>query len=117
MLYPVRSYYVHKSHVYARGNSKIRFTRNNIDIDKEHRQSVASSKQLNVVASDSPDNTDKEKEKNDSPILTQSYIILFFLILTFTSNQWSRQALYYLCDFSVQGNPFNHINVALNFDK
>ena len=118
MMYPVRSYYVHKSQVYARGNnSKIQFTRNNIDIDKEHRQSVASSKQLNVVASDSPDNTDKEKEKNDSPNLTQSYIILFFLILTFTSNQWSRQALYYLCDFSVQGNPFNHINVALNFDK
>lgn len=49
--------------------------------------------------------------------LPRSYLVLAVLLLTFASNQWARQALYYLCDFSASGNPVEHINVALGFDK
>lgn len=49
--------------------------------------------------------------------LRSSYGILAILLLTFASNQWSRQALYYLCDFSANADPFKHINAGLGFDK
>ena len=49
--------------------------------------------------------------------LRSSYGILAVLLFTFASNQWSRQALYYLCDFSANADPYRHINAALNFDK
>ena len=42
---------------------------------------------------------------------------LVLLLAGFASNQWSRQALYYLCDFSSNGNAERHINVALDFSK
>ena len=42
---------------------------------------------------------------------------LVLLLAGFASNQWSRQALYYLCDFSNNGNAERHINVALDFSK
>lgn len=49
--------------------------------------------------------------------LGSSYVVLGLLLFAFASNQWSRQALYYLCDFSPSGNAMEHINVALGFDK
>jgi MFS family permease len=53
-------------------------------------------------------------QQND---LKTAYLTLFILILTFASNQWSRQAIYYLCDFSSNANAFNHMNIELKFDK
>ncbi|KAJ1435295.1 major facilitator superfamily domain-containing protein, partial [Ochromonadaceae sp. CCMP2298] len=49
--------------------------------------------------------------------LLPSYLILAVLLTTFASNQWSRQAIYYLCDFSSSGDAFKHINVGLDFTK
>ena len=49
--------------------------------------------------------------------LSKSYAILFALLLAFSSNQWSRQSLYYLCDFSSSADPFKHINAGLGFTK
>lgn len=62
---------------------------------------------------------DDDSSSNDdkSTNLVASYIALSLLIVTFTANQWARQSLYYLCDFSSTANPFYHINAALNFDK
>lgn len=51
------------------------------------------------------------------PNLTSAYVTLAVLLFGFASNQWSRQALYYLCDFSSSGVAERHINVALNFNK
>ena len=71
------------------------------------------------MSKDSDNNEDEsitkimEKENN----LLPSYITLFMILATFTSNQWSRQALYYLCDFSESSNPLKHINADLGFDK
>lgn len=56
---------------------------------------------------------EKLKEGN----LSASYVVLAVLLITFASNQWSRQALYYLCDFSPNADPFKHINAAIGFDK
>jgi MFS family permease len=53
------------------------------------------------------------KQKN----LIISYISLAVLTLVYASNQWCRQALYYLCDFSVFADPFKHINAAIDFTK
>jgi hypothetical protein len=59
-------------------------------------------------------NTGANKEPN---IFGPHYFTLFILLLTFASNQWSRQAIFYLCDFSSSGDAFRHINVALEFSK
>ena len=61
----------------------------------------------------SGDDTKKKEPIN----LLPSYIALFIILLTFSSNQWSRQALFYLCDFSATADPFKHINSGLSFDK
>jgi MFS family permease len=62
--------------------------------------------------------------KNDNALelykeanLSKSYMILGVLLVTFASNQWSRQALYYLCDFSSNADPFKHINAAFSFNE
>ena len=44
-------------------------------------------------------------------------VVLFTLLLTFISNQWCRQSIYYLCDFSKDADAFRHINIALNFSQ
>lgn len=56
-------------------------------------------------------NREEEKEKN----LKGSYIVLAVLLITFASNQWSRQAMYYLCDFSAGsvGESFKYMNRGL----
>lgn len=46
-----------------------------------------------------------------------SYIVSGVLLASFVSNQWSRQAIYYLCDFSSSSTAFQHMNVALAFTK
>lgn len=58
-----------------------------------------------------------DEEKFSGGKLTGSYLILGVLLITFASNQWSRQALYYLCDFSSNADSFKHINAAVGFDK
>ena len=58
---------------------------------------------------------DEEALKEEN--LNKSYVVLAVLLVTFASNQWSRQALYYLCDFSSNSDPFKHINAAVNFNK
>lgn len=51
---------------------------------------------------------EEEKEKN----INRSYIVLVVLLITFASNQWTRQAMYYLCDFSAGsvGDTFKFMN-------
>ena len=48
---------------------------------------------------------------------TAAYVTLGVLFVTFASNQWSRQAIYYLCNFGADADAFKHMNAALNFDK
>lgn len=60
---------------------------------------------------------DNEGGDDEGKDLTYQYIVLGVLFATFASNQWARQAIYYLCDFSDSGNPVKHINVALDFNK
>ena len=62
-------------------------------------------------------NNELADEKRKEGNLSMSYVVLGVLLTTFASNQWSRQALYYLCDFSSNSDPFKHINAALSFDK
>ena len=98
-------------------NNKNRNLNNHNHIDTEKSRLVVVNKNTNnnndvdIVAADLSD--DDEKKKN----LPQSYIILGIMLLTFIANQWSRQALYYLCNFTENGDALRHINVALNFDK
>lgn len=62
--------------------------------------------------------TDTNTEKGTSfTELKGSYLVLAALFITFITNQWSRQAIYYLCNFSENSNAFKHIDVALNFSK
>lgn len=49
--------------------------------------------------------------------LSYAYTVLAILFLAFASNQWSRQAIYYLCDFSDNADPFLHINADIIFSK
>lgn len=63
------------------------------------------------------DEDDSVQEKLKEENLPASYVVLAVLLITFASNQWSRQALYYLCDFSNNADPFKHINAAIGFDK
>lgn len=49
--------------------------------------------------------------------INRSYVALGALLFTFASNQWSRQAIYYLCNFSKDSSSFLHINVDLNFSQ
>lgn len=56
----------------------------------------------------------KEVKEED---LTFSYVILGMLLVAFASNQWSRQAIYYLCDFTSTADPFKHINQDIGFTK
>ncbi len=53
-------------------------------------------------------NIEEEKERN----IWKSYIVLAVLLVTFASNQWSRQAMYYLCDFSAGsvGESYKYMN-------
>lgn len=62
-------------------------------------------------------NSELDEETFKEGKLNASYIVLAILSITFASNQWSRQALYYLCDFSSNSDPFKHINAAVNFNK
>eukprot|EP01038_Epipyxis_sp_PR26KG_P008728 gene8728-11793_t len=59
----------------------------------------------------------KDELINPSSSISNSYYILSLLLITFISNQWCRQSIYYLCDFSQNSNAFKHINVDLIFSK
>lgn len=69
----------------------------------------------NSTTQNDKDESIQEKLKENN--LSASYVVLAVLLITFASNQWSRQALYYLCDFSNNADPFKHINAAIGFDK
>jgi hypothetical protein len=69
----------------------------------------------NSTTQNDEDESAQEKLKQNN--LSASYAVLAVLLISFASNQWSRQALYYLCDFSNNADPFKHINAALGFDK
>ena len=45
--------------------------------------------------------------------LRPSYFALGALLFTFISNQWARQSIYYLCDFSADATAFKHINIGI----
>ncbi len=71
--------------------------------------SLSSSKKGSSVESGEAD--------GESPVPWGSWLALGVLSITFGCNQWSRQAIYYLCNFGADGDAFKHMNVALNFDK
>ena len=60
---------------------------------------------------------ESEEDTAKSANLSTAYLALTVLFLTFASNQWARQAIYYLCNFGSDADPFKHMNAALNFDK
>ena len=72
---------------------------------------------IDVIAKAQLQRIEEDEETAKEGKLTSSYIVLGILLITFASNQWSRQALYYLCDFSSTSDPFKHINAAVNFNK
>ena len=54
---------------------------------------------------------------NKPNITNYSIIVLGTLLLTFISNQWSRQLIYYLCNFGTTEDSFKYVNIDLSFDK
>lgn len=66
-----------------------------------------------------PNNLQELNSESANSVPIKNYIVLGLLLLAFSSNQWSRQVLYYLCNFtSASSNDATHfINAALNFDK
>ena len=61
--------------------------------------------------------TDVEEAKSTEEDLKPAYLALSALLVTFVSNQWCRQSIYYLCDFSKSADSFRYINVSLNFSQ
>lgn len=61
--------------------------------------------------------TTEEEEKSTEEDLKPAYLALSALLVTFVSNQWCRQSIYYLCDFSKSADSFRYINVDLNFSQ
>eukprot|EP01031_Cornospumella_fuschlensis_P033150 gene33150-40108_t len=53
----------------------------------------------------------------DEKPLWPAYTTLALLTVAFSCNQWSRQILFYLCDFSPSGSAFKNINVELAFSQ
>lgn len=94
---------------------KSAFHRTSTDMKSDSDDSIEM-KPLMMAASDSLD-LDNDDGDGKSKDLTYQYIVLGVLFITFASNQWARQAIYYLCDFSASGDPVKHINVALDFNK
>lgn len=56
-----------------------------------------------------------------NPLGEKVYVILFVLLLYFTMNHWTRQILYYMCNFSEQPSPsssgFKYMNIDLAFGQ
>jgi MFS family permease len=84
-----------------------------LQVSEREAEVVAAPSPTGVEAAADVDAVDAEEEED----LLPSYLILGVLLTTFASNQWSRQAIYYLCDFSSSGDAFKHINVGLDFTK
>jgi predicted MFS family arabinose efflux permease len=59
------------------------------------------------------------KEEDKEPTIKSNWILSLCvpLWLAYVSNQWSRSSIYYLVDFSEQGNAFQAMNIDLNFSK
>ena len=66
---------------------------------------------LYIAAKDRSDD-DKIKGDHDNGNLNAQYLALGALLFTFISNQWARQSIYYLCDFSADATSFKHINIG-----
>lgn len=88
-----------------------RDTRSTKQLSSRETKSVTQVKKQFQLEKESP-NTPEESTQ-----LLPSYIILATLLFTFVSNQWCRQSIYYLCDFSKEADAFRHINVALDFSQ
>jgi len=63
------------------------------------------------------EDTGKEEEKGVQEDSSWILTLLVPLWLIYVSNQWSRSSLYYLVDFSGNGDPLRAMNVDLNFDQ
>jgi MFS family permease len=59
----------------------------------------------------------KEEVPVEDTLNTKLYLVLCTLLFASVSNQWSRQVIYYLCDFSSAANSFQHFNIGLNFNR
>lgn len=60
----------------------------------------------------------QSEEEMKEANLQRSYFVLVVLFITFASNQWSRQAMFYLCDFSASSmDEFKYMNRGLDFSK
>ena len=62
----------------------------------------------------------KIQETEHPPDLKSAYTVLFVLLFTFVSNQWTRQSINYLCNFSDStddGDKDQYMNLDLNFDQ
>jgi len=88
---------------------------NNAASPQPQEQEQEQESNFKIVAKGGEDDGEIEKKKTEN--LAGSYAILLLLFITFTSNQWARQALYYLCDFSDAATAERHVNIALNFNK
>ena len=111
-----RSQSVHYS---ARVNAGGRGPRRHIRGGWRGGESVSGSIEVNnvVLYSKSTDTNDTDKAAQGNTVDQKAWIVLFLLSLTFISNQWCRQIIYYLVDFSPDADAFRHLNIDLNFDK
>ena len=75
---------------------------------------IHESQAVTVATETTVNNSDNNIQEED---LSYAYKVLFILFVAFASNQWSRQAIYYLCDFSTNADAFRHINADIHFSK
>lgn len=102
-------------------NSAAQNRRPSYDLEAAFDDLVDARSRVSVVAlSSSKEGSGVEgagAEDQESPVPWGAWLALGVLSLTFGCNQWSRQAIYYLCNFGTDADAFRHMNVALNFDK
>lgn len=61
--------------------------------------------------------TNNKDEKDDQPSSAWLGTLVLPLWLVYISNQWSRSSIYYLVNFSGDGDAFTAMNVDLNFSQ
>lgn len=79
-----------------------------------NQQNDSVEEELPLVAKD-----DKSLVSPENQVTWRQYGVLVMLLLSFTSNQWCRQLINYLCNFSsgAANDGYLYINAALNFNQ
>eukprot|EP01041_Mallomonas_annulata_P011077 gene11077-23156_t len=90
-----------------------RYRKIGLDTSRRHRFIVPMNTNTFLSSKSNMDDIDTGSEK----VPVYSYIALGLLLLSSLSNQWSRQVINYLCDFSPSATAFKHVNIDLGFSQ